>query len=191
MADRLRKRRLNLTRLSMLGLLAAATYAFALRAEKPLSTVRGVDLQRYQGKWYEIVRLPLFWEKKCVSDVTATYTLRQDGKITVLNACRKADGSFTNSRGTAVPATTDGSFSKLKVTFFWPFAGDYWILDLDPEYRWALVGTPDRKHLWVLSRTPQLSAQTLNVLLNEARDQGFDMSRMITTAQSKKEELFA
>lgn len=146
-------------------------------------TVRHVDLTRYQGRWYEVARLPLRWEDKCAADVTATYTLRPDAKVDVLNQCRKADGSMTSSHGWAKVVAADGSNARLKVTFFWPFFGDYWILDLDPEYRWALVGTPNRKNLWVLSRSPKLESGVLEGLLQRARDLGFVTSGMIYTRQ--------
>lgn len=152
-------------------------------AGEPLPTAAHVDLNRYQGKWYEVARLPLFWENKCDSDVTATYTLRPDGKITVLNECRKKDGSMTDSKGTAEVASKDGPNSKLKVTFFWPFSGDYWILDLDPDYRWVLVGTPNLKNLWVLSRTPQLDKPIFDKLVDQAKQLGFDTSKLIYTRQ--------
>jgi apolipoprotein D and lipocalin family protein len=148
-----------------------------------MQTAPHVDLNRYQGRWYEIVRLPLHWEDKCASDVTATYTLRSDGKFDVLNQCKKADGSSTQSHGTAKLATKDGSNSKLKVTFFWPFRGDYWILDLDPSYQWTLVGTPNKKNLWVLSRMPSLDKDVLERLVVQAKQLGFDTSKLIYTRQ--------
>lgn len=153
-------------------------------AGEPIPTVDKVDLNRYQGTWYEIARLPLFWEKKCAYHVTATYTLRPDGKVTVLNQCRKADGTETASTGTAEIATSDGSNSRLKVSFFWPFQGDYWILALDENYYWALVGTPNLKNLWVLSRNPQLDPPTLNRLIDRAHELGFNTEKLIYTRQS-------
>jgi len=153
-------------------------------AGEPIPTVTKVDLSRYQGTWYEIARLPLFWEKKCASHVTATYRLRADGKVTVLNQCRKADGTETASTGTAEIATKDGSNSRLKVSFFWPFQGDYWILALDENYNWALVGTPNLKNLWVLSRNPQLDPATLNRLIDRAHQLGFHTEKLIYTRQN-------
>lgn len=155
-------------------------------AGSPVPTVAHVDLKRYQGQWFEVARLPLRWEAKCASDVTATYTLRPNGTVDVLNQCRRADGSMTQSHGTAKLAAKDGSNSKLKVTFFRPFYGDYWILDLDPDYRWALVGTPNRKNLWVLSRTPTLERATMDRLLQRAKELGFVTTRMIYTKQAAR-----
>jgi apolipoprotein D and lipocalin family protein len=165
--------------------------ALAESKESDLKTVGHVDLGRYAGRWYEVARLPLYWENKCAGDVTATYTLAPDGMVGVLNECRKADGSMTASKGTARVAVKDGSNSRLKVTFLWPgfpFGwGDYWILDLDPEYRWALVGTPNRKYLWVLSRASSLEQDVLDRLVEEARGLGFDVSKLIHTRQSGAE----
>lgn len=148
-----------------------------------MPTVGKVDLKRYEGHWYEVARLPLYWERKCVSDVTATYTLRPDGTVDVLNQCRTKDGTMTASHGTAKPVGGDDSNSRLKVTFFRPFYGDYWILELDPEYRVAMVGTPNRKNLWVLSREPKLANDVLERLLARARELGFDTTPMIYTKQ--------
>lgn len=146
--------------------------------------VPSVDMTRYQGKWYEIARLPLSWEKKCASHVTATYTLRPDGDITVLNACQRVDGKVTSSRGKAQLAVRGGPTSKLKVTFFWPFRGDYWVLALDPDYRWSLVGTPDRKYLWLLSRAQTMDGDQVNRILGLAVEMGFDTKDIIYTKQN-------
>ena len=121
----------------------------------PLTTVDHVDLQRYVGKWYEIARYPNRFQRKCQSDTTATYTLREDGKVQVANACREKDGTMTTANGTA-KVVDPKTNAKLKVTFFWPFYGDYWILGLGPDYQYAIVGEPDRKYLWILSRTPAM-----------------------------------
>jgi apolipoprotein D and lipocalin family protein len=173
--------------LPVAGAVIAVGAAIALNrsayAGEPIPTVPNVDLTRYQGTWYEIARLPLFWENKCAANVTATYTLRPDGTVTVLNQCRKKDGTETASTGTAELATKDNSNSKLKVSFFWPFKGDYWILNLDPDYRWVLVGTPNLKNLWVLSRTPQLDQPILDKLIDQARQLGFDTQKIIYTKQ--------
>jgi apolipoprotein D and lipocalin family protein len=162
---------------------AAIALNHSAYAGEPLPTVASVDLARYQGTWYEIARLPLLWENKCDSNVTATYTLRPDGKVTVLNQCTKKDGTETASTGTAEVVSKDNSNSKLKVSFFWPFKGDYWILDLDPHYQWALVGTPNLKNLWILSRTPQLDKPVLDTLIDRAHKLGFDTGKLTFTKQ--------
>ncbi len=154
------------------------------KGDPPLPVVPNVDLSRYAGKWYEIARLPFRFEEDCAGDVTAQYEQKPDGSIAVVNACRKKDGSLKQSKGTARLRDKNGPNSQLKVTFFWPFSGDYWILDLDEEYRWALVGAPNRKYLWVLSRTPQLPTNVYERLLSKAQGFGFDVKSMIRTKQS-------
>lgn len=162
------------------------TFALVARAKErveekqPLQTVSSVDLSRYAGRWYEIARLPNRFQKDCASDVMATYTLRGDGKIAVLNQCRKASGEIKKARGVATVADTTTN-AKLKVSFFWPFSGDYWILDLGPNYEYAVVGEPRRKNLWILSREPGMSEELYRRLLGRAAAQGFDTSRMIRT----------
>jgi len=163
--------------------LASGT-ALSLAGKRELPVVDNVDLTRYSGKWFEIARLPASFERKCVSDVTATYALKPDGAIEVRNACRQANGKMTESTGTARLRDKNGPNSKLKVTFFWPLSGDYWIIDLDHDYQWALVGTPDRKYLWILSRTPELSADVYARLLARAKSLGFDISRVQRTQQA-------
>lgn len=146
-----------------------------------LEVVGAVDLSRYAGRWYEIARLPNRFEKKCADSVTATYTLRSDGKVKVVNRCRKANGEYTTATGKAkiVDKKTN---AKLKVTFFWPFYGDYWILDLGPNYEYAVVGAPNRDYLWILSRTPQLDEQLYQSLLAKMAARGFETERMIRTS---------
>lgn len=170
-----------LVALSMIGLVKPVN---AGDSNAPLQVAPSVDLARYAGKWYEIARLPNRFQRNCASDVAATYTLRPDGKITVLNECRKADGSSKSAKGTARVADSKGPKTKLKVTFFWPFSGDYWILDLDPEYRWVLVGEPSRKYLWILSREPQIPRTEYDRLVEIARRQGFQVEALMRTRQS-------
>lgn len=143
----------------------------------PLRTVASVDLERYAGVWYEIARLPNRYEKECVANVTATYTLRQDGQIEILNQCQTASGRVKRSQGVArvVDAATN---AKLKVTFFWPFAGDYWILELGTQYEYAVVGEPERKYLWILSRNPQMQEAVYQELLQRAATHGYDVQRI-------------
>ena len=153
-----------------------------------LRVVPSVDFSRYAGVWYEVARLPNRFEKKCASDVSAEYTLREDGRIRVVNRCRKADGSLTAAEGVARLADRKGANSRLKVRFapsflsFLPFVwGDYQIVELAPDYGHAVVGSPDRKYLWILSRTPRLDGATYERLAAAARAQGFDVSRLILT----------
>ena len=156
----------------------------AVDRKSELEVVGAVDLSRYAGRWYEIARLPNRFEKKCADSVTATYTLRSDGKVDVVNRCRKENGEYTTATGKAkiVDKKTN---AKLKVTFFWPFYGDYWILDLGPNYEYAVVGAPNRDYLWILSRTPQLDEQLYQQLLAKMATRGFATERMIRTSHAQ------
>lgn len=139
----------------------------------PLEVVEHVDLDRYLGTWYEIVSLPVSQQEGC-SCTTAEYSMLEDGVIRVVNTCRK-DGEIDRAEGKAFIVPNSGN-AKLKVQFFWPFRGDYWIIELDPEYRYAVVGVPSRKYFWILSRTPEMSEQTLELLIDRVMAKGFDTS---------------
>jgi len=163
-------------------LAAAAIFAATTIGERAdLEVVPRVDLDRYVGRWYEIARLPNRFEKKCAGSVTATYSLRADGKIEVVNRCRKSSGDYTTATGKAkiVDKTTN---AKLKVTFFWPFYGDYWILDLGDNYEYAVVGAPNRKYLWILSRNRQMDESLYRRLLAKMAARGFKTEQMIKTS---------
>ena len=158
----------------------------------PLRVVPSVDLPRYAGLWYEIARLPNKFQDECVGDVTATYTLSDDGTIEVVNRCRKENGETTEATGRARRAGDDEPNAKLKVRFapailsFLPFVwGDYWIIDLAPDYGYAVVGEPGRKYLWVLARTPRIDETLFQEILGRARAQGYDLSALIRTHQSQ------
>ena len=172
-----------ITSLIMLSMIASTWLAGTAAGDRKdeLEVVPAVDLSRYVGQWYEIARLPNSFQKKCADSVTANYTLRSDGNIKVVNRCRKASGEFTTATGKAkiVDKKTN---AKLKVTFFWPFYGKYWILDLGPNYEYAVVGEPGRDYLWILSRTPQMDEALYQQLLEKMQARGFDTSRMIRTS---------
>jgi apolipoprotein D and lipocalin family protein len=155
--------------------------------ENPPATVASVDLNRYAGTWYEIARFPNSFEDgrgiEC-TEVTATYTPRPDGRLGVLNRCRNAaaGGAPRDAEGSAY--VVEGSQgAKLRVSFFWPFYGDYWVLGLDPDYRWAVVGDRDREYLWVLSRRPVLAAGDYAEAVGIARAEGFEIGRLQITPQ--------
>jgi apolipoprotein D and lipocalin family protein len=148
-----------------------------------LRVVDSVDLSRYVGTWYEIARLPNSFQKKCADSVTANYTLRADGKVDVVNRCRKPSGEYTTAKGKAKIVDKQTN-AKLKVTFFWPFYGDYWILDLGQNYEYAVVGDPSRKYLWILSRTPRMDEGLYQQLLNRMAGRGFKTEMMIRTVQT-------
>ena len=149
----------------------------------PLRTVDSVDLGRYTGTWYEIARYPNRFERACHSDTTAMYTARKDGKVQVVNSCRQKDGKIKTARGKAKVADKKTN-AKLRVTFFWPFYGDYWIIGLDSDYRYAIVGEPKRRYLWILSRTPEMNASTYEDILGQVRAAGYDPGKLIKTPQS-------
>lgn len=149
----------------------------------PLPTVAAVDLERYAGRWYEIALLPNRFQAQCVSDTRATYA-RDGDRISVLNECRTADGGFTHAKGIAKVVEGSGN-AQLRVSFFRPFYGDYWILALDPDYRWALVGEPGRQYAWILARHPQLEVATREALLARAAELGFDRDAFVTTPHTQ------
>jgi apolipoprotein D and lipocalin family protein len=165
---------------------AAATYW--LRRPKaqqhdPLPTAPLVDLNQYMGEWFEVARLPVSYEENCVG-TKAVYTMQPDGSVRIINTCHKGglDGPLKIAKGRATVADRQ-SKSKLKVSFFWPFTGDYYILEVGNGYEYALVGDPSREHLWVLSRTPQMELQLLHNLVGKAQRLGFDTGRLIYTVQ--------
>jgi apolipoprotein D and lipocalin family protein len=167
-----------------LAVLGAALFgAGCATAPPPPPTVPRVDLQRYAGRWYEIARLPFRIQNGCHA-TTATYSGNPDGTIRVENRC--LDGSFTGKERRAVGkawVVDKATNARLKVQFFWPFRGDYWVLGLGPDYEWALVGDPARKYMWVLSRTPRLPAATYDAILALAKERGYDVARLIPTPQ--------
>lgn len=171
--------------LAVLAVLAVAAAAsrVAAAAPKPLEVVPRVDIPRYLGTWYEIATIPQRFQRGCVG-VTARYAFRDDGAIDVVNVCRKdtLDGKERSVRGKAwiVDRTTN---AKLKVRFFWPFAGAYWIIELDRDYQWAVVGHPDRTYYWILSRTPQMDPALYDELLRRAAAKGYDVSKIKKTLQ--------
>ena len=171
----------NILLITLLTFTAFAAVALEGRKDE-LEVVQSVDLSRYVGRWYEISRLPNSFQKKCADMVKANYKLRADGKIEVINRCRKASGDYATAKGKAkiVDKKTN---AKLKVTFFWPFYGDYWILDLGPNYEYAVVGEPGRKYLWILSRSPRMDEALYQQLLGKMAAQGFKTEMMIRTSQ--------
>jgi lipocalin len=146
---------------------------YSCKATRELSTVDEVNIERYAGRWYEIARLPNKFEKglKCV---TATYSLKKNGKIEVLNKGFSTDkiGKSNTAKGSAwIP---DANYpGRLKVSFFWPFAGNYYIISLAEDYQYVLVGDPSRKYLWILARTKKLDDAIYSKLIEFARQKGF------------------
>lgn len=141
------------------------------------TTVDNVNLERYMGKWYAVSNIPPFFQRQCVSDVTAEYSLIDDG-VEVKNTCLTADGSESIIIGFATPA--DDTNAKLKVQFPGaPVAGDYWILSLDEEYEFANVGDPSRTYGWVLSRYPDATDEEIEEQLDKFEAKGYDRSEFV------------
>lgn len=152
-------------------------------AEKELSTVAHVDLQKYMGTWYEIASFPQRFQKGCTAS-KATYSLRDDGTVDVLNECNlhTVDGKLKQAHAKAW-VVDNHTNAKLKVRFFWPFTGKYWIIDLGEKYDYAVVGHPNRKYLWILSRAPNMSDELYNEILTRIQDKGYDLSPLKKTLQ--------
>ncbi len=175
------------------GLLTAVVAAMiARKPAKPLATVAHVDLDRFAGMWFEIARMPTRAEDRCERDVTATYEVMDSG-LRVINRCRRADGRIKSAVGRA-RVVGDRTNARLQVSFAPSFLdalplvwGDYWILDLADDYGAAMVGTPDRKHLWLLSRTPTLAGTELSAFIARAHQQEFDTARLVYTEQTVRQ----
>ena len=143
-----------------------------------LKTVEHVDVARYMGTWFEIAKFPQRFEKGLVG-VTANYTLLPNGTVEVINKGYEGDfnGDLKIAKGKARVVDT-ATNAKLKVSFFWPFTGNYWIIELGKDYEYAVVGDESRKYLWILSRTPQMDETIYNELIKHAQDKGFDISKL-------------
>jgi apolipoprotein D and lipocalin family protein len=157
----------------------------------PLEVVPALDVARYCGTWYEIARLPNRFQKECAGDVTATYTLLEDGTLRVVNRCRKEEGGVTEAEGIARRRSDIDPPSKLEVRFapaflsIFPFVwGNYWIIDLAPDYSYAVIGEPSREYLWILSRTRSLHPDVFAGIIARIRSQGYDPSALVMTKQS-------
>lgn len=155
-----------------------ACAAISCASYPPLEVVPRVDIDRYVGTWYEIASIPVSQQEGC-SCTTAEYSVIEEGVLKVVNSCKK-EGEVDQAEGKAfvVPSTNN---AKLRVQFFWPFRGDYWILELDDEYRWAVVGVPSRKYVWVLSRSASMEEETLSLLLERIAAKGFDIAKIQRT----------
>jgi apolipoprotein D and lipocalin family protein len=175
--------------LRALALITCISNLFVM-AQEP-RPIADLDLQRYAGTWYEVARLPNRFQDRCTGNVTATYELRDDGAVTVINRCMKANGMMTEVVGRARKAERDGPASKLEVRFapswlgWLPFVwADYWVLHVSQNYDLAIVGGPSRKYLWILCRTPTVDEATLQELVRKAAEQGFSVDGLMRTANT-------
>jgi apolipoprotein D and lipocalin family protein len=170
-------------------LIASALQPTAAASDVP-RVVESLDLKQYAGRWYEVARLPNKFQAKCASDVEARYSLRDDGRIDVVNQCRTTEGKIHQADGVGRKAGDGKNSARLQVRFapallsFLPGSwGDYWVLGVGPEYTWAVVGTPSRENLWILSRTPEMSAPGYQRALEIARVNGFSVDQLMRTPQ--------
>ena len=171
--------------------LALSSFSFSVGAQAQKvapQAVDKVDIKRYAGQWYEIAHLPMYFQRKCVANTTAQYSLNPDQTVSVLNSCSTAEGKKISSEGVAY--SQNAGNSKLKVSFLpkglrWlPFTkGHYWVLRIDPDYKIALVGGPSDKYLWILSRDAQIDDATYQSYLNTAKKYGYDVEKLIKTPQ--------
>lgn len=171
----------------LLSVLFACGAARAQEAPLPNTSVPDLDLQRYAGQWHEIAHLPMFFQRNCVADITATYALRADGTVGVRNACGDGKGGTLVSEGTARPVP--GHPGRLEVRFapdwlaWLPMTwADYWVVELDPGYRWAVVGGPSRKSLWILSREPRMARGQYDAIVARAARRGYPVAKLVQAA---------
>jgi apolipoprotein D and lipocalin family protein len=178
--------------ISILGLLLISLGSFqalAQQSDQAVKTIASLDVPRYLGTWYEIAKFPNWFQKKCISNTKAVYTAKPDGNLRVLNSCKTASGETSEAEGLARQIGAKDS-PKLEVRFapewlsFLPMVwGDYWVIDLDPQYQLAVVSDPSREYLWILSRTPQLDPKVYADLLQRLQQQRFDIQKLELTSQ--------
>ena len=177
----------------LLAAIALCLPAAAPANNPPLRVVESIDLTQYSGRRDEAARLPNKFQSQCAGNVVVHYALRDDGRLDVVNRCRTAAGKVDEARGIGRKAGDGTSNSRLQVRFAPPILsflrsvwGDYWIIGLGPEYTWAVVGTPSREYLWILSRTPQMSATSYDRAVDIARANGFDVKKVVKTTNSDR-----
>jgi apolipoprotein D and lipocalin family protein len=184
-----RSRNLWIALLGLLLICFGSTQVKAQQGDQAVKTIAVLDVSRYLGTWYEIAKFPNWFQKKCASNTKAVYSAKPDGNLRVLNSCKTAAGETSEAEGLARQIGSKDS-PKLEVRFapewlsFLPLVwGDYWVIDLDPQYQLAAVSDPRREYLWVLSRTPQLDPKVYADLLQRLKQQQFDIQKLEITAQ--------
>lgn len=175
----------GMSRLSLL-LASLAFAATAAAASLPNEPVPALNLHDYAGQWHEVARLPMYFERRCLDGVTANYVPNADGTVRVENTCKTRKGQMSI---TGVARIKDGQPGALEVRFapgwlsWLPLTwADYWVLEVDANYQWAVIGSPSRKHLWFLSRTPGMSRRLFDTLKERSRQRGYDVSQLMITA---------
>jgi apolipoprotein D and lipocalin family protein len=187
-----RSRNLWIALLGLLLICFGSTQVMAQQGDQAVKTIVVLDVSRYLGTWYEIAKFPNWFQKKCVSNTKAVYSAKSDGNLRVLNSCKTAGGDISEAEGLARQIGSKDS-PKLEVRFapewlsFLPLVwGDYWVIDLDPQYQLAAVSDPKREYLWVLSRTPQIDPKVYADLLQRLNQQQFDIQKLEITSQKNE-----
>lgn len=165
-----------LTFVALLGALPA------MAATLPNEPVRTLDMTRYVGQWHDIAHLPMYFQRKCLSAVTATYSANPDGTLRVQNTCRTRKGIESTDGVAKIDSDRPGAF-KVRFAPAWlswlPLSwAEYWVIDVDPDYQWAVVGSQNRKHMWILARTPTMDRQLFERIVARAKQRGYDVSRL-------------
>jgi apolipoprotein D and lipocalin family protein len=175
--------------LSLILIYIGSSQVMAQAGDQSVKTIATLDVPRYLGTWYEIAKFPNWFQKKCTANTKAVYTAKSDGNLRVLNSCNTATGETSVAEGLARQIGAKDS-PKLEVRFapewlsFLPLVwGDYWVIDLDPQYQVAAVSDPRREYLWVLSRTPQIDPKLYTDLLQRLKLQQFDVQKLELTTQ--------
>lgn len=158
--------------------LITCRYAAAASSQPQVTTAAKVDLQKYMGKWHEISRLEHHFQKYCIGS-HAEYALRDDGEVEVINRCTdERDGRRKEAKGRAW-SVDPASNARLKVSFFWPFRSNYWIIELGEKYDYSVVGSPDRKYLWIIAREPVMDETLYGSIIERLRQQGFPVDNLV------------
>jgi apolipoprotein D and lipocalin family protein len=161
----------------------------------PLESIASLDVPRYMGTWYEVAKYPNWFQKRCIANTSATYAIQPNGMLQVLNRCQKEDGSMSEALG-AAKQVGDATSPKLEVRFapawlsFLPFVwGNYWVIDLDPQYQLAAVSEPSRKYLWILSRSKTVEPKAYEALLQRLKQQGFNLDAIEISKQTTEKPI--
>ncbi len=181
---------LSITLTVWAGILFAGSIVAQSTAKPELSPINGINLERYAGRWYEIAKYPNRFQKQCVANTTANYTVKKNGRIEVLNECVRKDGTSVKAIGEAKVGDKSNN-AKLKVRFapgfisFLPFVwANYWVIDIAPDYSYSVIGEPGRNYFWILSRSPEMNTATYQTILRRAETMGFDPNRVEKTPQN-------
>lgn len=165
----------NLLKTVIFGLFGA--FGVSCVSSESVPTAKNIDIDKYCGLWYEIARFDTRFQRGKY-DSQAVYEKLDDGRIRIVNSAKNSDGERSSVEGIAYAPNT-GDYSKLRVSFFFPFYGDYYILDVPPDYSWSIVGGASKDFLWILSRTPELPEDELSKILSKARSFGYDTSMLL------------